>query len=142
MIISIKISKMAQISLECYFFPLINVKMPTIIGIFTFMSRKNFMLSRVEHENLGAFITSGPGLGENVLRWFTFVLLLRLYAERVTTRHSIKKFRYAVACWKHLSYFDQMISVRISTYASAHMMGVFFLHLFSFVFIFLFLKKN
>ena len=35
----------AQISLECYFFPLINVKMPTIVGILTFMSRKNFMLS-------------------------------------------------------------------------------------------------
>ena len=26
------------------FFPLINVKMPTIVGILTFMSRKNFML--------------------------------------------------------------------------------------------------
>ena len=27
------------------FFPLINVKMPTIVGILTFMSRKNFVLS-------------------------------------------------------------------------------------------------
>ena len=27
------------------FFQLINVKMPTIVGILTFMSRKNFMLS-------------------------------------------------------------------------------------------------
>ena len=35
----------AQISLECYFSPLINVKMPTIVGILTFMSRKNFMLN-------------------------------------------------------------------------------------------------
>ena len=26
------------------FFPLIKVKMPTIVGILTFMSRKNFML--------------------------------------------------------------------------------------------------
>ena len=33
----------AQISLEC-FFPLINVKMPTV-GILTFMSRKIFILS-------------------------------------------------------------------------------------------------
>ena len=32
------------------FFPLINVKMPTIVGILTFMSRKNFILSWVEHE--------------------------------------------------------------------------------------------
>ena len=42
------------------FFPLINIKMPTIVGILTFMSRKNFMLSLVEHEK--SFITSGPGL--------------------------------------------------------------------------------
>ena len=27
------------------FFPLINVKMPTIVGILTFMSRRNFLLS-------------------------------------------------------------------------------------------------
>ena len=40
------------------FFLLINVKMPAIVGILTFMSRKNFMLSWVKHEkgfyNLGA----------------------------------------------------------------------------------------
>ena len=34
------------------FFLLINVKMPTIVGILTFMSRKNFMLSLVEHEKI------------------------------------------------------------------------------------------
>ena len=39
---------------------LINVKMPMIVGILTFMSRINFVLSRVEHEK--SFITSGPGL--------------------------------------------------------------------------------
>ena len=42
------------------FFPLINVKMPTIVGILTFMSGKNFMLSSVEDEK--SFITSGPDL--------------------------------------------------------------------------------
>ena len=42
------------------FFLFINVKMPTIVGILTFMSRKNFMLNRVEHEK--SFITSGPEL--------------------------------------------------------------------------------
>ena len=31
-------------------FSLINVKMSTVVGILIFMSRKNFMLSRVEHE--------------------------------------------------------------------------------------------
>ena len=34
----------AQISLECYFM-LITVKMPIIVGILTFISRKNFMLN-------------------------------------------------------------------------------------------------
>ena len=38
---------------------LINVKIPTIVGILTFMSRINFVLSCVEHEKK---ITSGPGL--------------------------------------------------------------------------------
>ena len=42
------------------FFLLINVKMPTTVGILTFTSRKNFMLSSVEHEK--CFITSEPGL--------------------------------------------------------------------------------
>ena len=37
---------------------LIHVKMPTVVGVFTFMSRKIFILSWVEHENV--FITSGP----------------------------------------------------------------------------------
>ena len=39
---------------------LINVKIPTTVGILTFMSRINFMLGRVEHEK--SFVTSGPGL--------------------------------------------------------------------------------
>ena len=35
-----------------------NVKMPTIVGILTFMSWISFMLSWVEYEK--SFITSGP----------------------------------------------------------------------------------
>ena len=38
---------------------LINVKMPTIVGILTFMSRMILMLSCVKHEK--SFTTSGPG---------------------------------------------------------------------------------
>ena len=45
-----------QLSME--FFRLKNVKILTIVGILTFMSKKNFMLSRVEHEK--SFITSRP----------------------------------------------------------------------------------
>ena len=37
---------------------LINMKMPTIVGIIIFISRENFMLSLVKHER--SFITSGP----------------------------------------------------------------------------------
>ena len=44
------------------FFLLINVKMPTIVGILTFMSRKNLKLTSVEHEK--SFITLGPDLGQ------------------------------------------------------------------------------
>ena len=40
------------------FIMLINIKMPTIVGILTFMSRMNFMVSTVEYGK--SFITSGP----------------------------------------------------------------------------------
>ena len=40
------------------FILLINVKMPTVVGILTFMSRITFMLSWVEYEK--SFITLGP----------------------------------------------------------------------------------
>ena len=58
----------AQISLESYFFLLINVKMSTNVGILTFMSRTNFMLRGVEHEkkfyNLGAsFVPAAAHIG-------------------------------------------------------------------------------
>ena len=74
MLISIKISRnSAFLGLDkprMLFFPLINVKMPTIVGIkmptivgiLTFMSRKNIILSSVEHEkkfyNCGARLFS------------------------------------------------------------------------------------
>ena len=38
---------------------LINVKMPTIVGISTFISIVNFVLSGIAHEK--SFITSRPG---------------------------------------------------------------------------------
>ena len=40
---------------------LINMKMPTIVVIFIFISRENFMLSLVKYEK--SFITSGPDCG-------------------------------------------------------------------------------
>ena len=54
MLVSIKNTrKLAFVGLDkprMLFSPLINVKMPRIVGILTFMSRKNFMLIYVEHE--------------------------------------------------------------------------------------------
>ena len=43
------------------FLLLINIEMPTIVGISTFISRNKFMLSRLEHEQK-SFITSGKVL--------------------------------------------------------------------------------
>ena len=55
----------SQMPNNCKFFlakhrisSLINMKMPTIVGIFIFISRENFMHSCVEHEK--SFITSRP----------------------------------------------------------------------------------
>ena len=45
-----------QLSMK--FFLLINVKMPTIVGILTFMSRKNSILSLPEPENADFLIFS------------------------------------------------------------------------------------
>ena len=45
---------------DVVFIMLVNVKMPTIVGILTFMSRINFVLSWVEHGK--SFIALGPGL--------------------------------------------------------------------------------
>ena len=43
--------------LDVVFIMLINVKMPTIVGILTFMSKINFVLSWEEYEK--SFINSG-----------------------------------------------------------------------------------
>ena len=49
MLIGIKIAKKSALlgseKLMMLFFLYINVKMPTIVGILTFISRKNFMLN-------------------------------------------------------------------------------------------------
>ena len=44
---------------DVVFIMLINVKMPTFVGILTFMSMINGMFNWAEHEE--RFVTSGPG---------------------------------------------------------------------------------
>ena len=50
---------------DVVFIMLINVKMPTFVGILAFMSRIKFVLSLVEHEK--SVITSGPDLDPKLL---------------------------------------------------------------------------
>ena len=71
------------------FLPLINVKMPTVVGILTFMSRKKIMLSLVEREK--SFITSGPCSlkmsvpGINILWHFKLIFMFSFFSK--TLRH-------------------------------------------------------
>ena len=51
---------------DVVFIMLVNIKMPTIVGILTFMSRINLVLSWVEYEK--SFKTFGPALGPNCLK--------------------------------------------------------------------------
>ena len=44
------------------FFLLLKVEMPTIVGISPFMSRKNFMLIRVEYYYPALFVYPGDGI--------------------------------------------------------------------------------
>ena len=55
----------AQKSLECYFVLLINVKMPTVVGILTFTSKKNFTACSAELSVKKNCITSGPDFDGN-----------------------------------------------------------------------------
>ena len=56
---------------------LINVKMPTIVGILTYMSRINFMLGWAESER--SFITSGPSVHVSGTK-MSYMLLLVLFS--------------------------------------------------------------
>ena len=64
MLISLKCLKrktlLAFICSDVVFIMLINVKMPTIVSILTFMSKINFVLSCLSMKK--SFITSGPDL--------------------------------------------------------------------------------
>ena len=60
-------------ALRCCIYHAKNVKMPTIVGILTLMSRINFILSQVEHEK--KFYNIGPGLICWWFKLFEFLLL-------------------------------------------------------------------
>ena len=61
---------------------LINMKLPTIVGIFIFISRENFMSSSVKHEK--CFITSRPVWSLCVSHFPSLSVLGGLYFANVT----------------------------------------------------------
>ena len=65
---------------DAVFTMLLNVKMSTIVGILTFMSRLNFVLSSIEYEK--SFITSGPG--------FQLFDTLMVFSENILKKSILK----------------------------------------------------
>ena len=82
------------------FFLLINVKMPTIVGILTFMSSKKFMLRQGEHEK--SFITSGPDLGLHFCSYLSIPVLRTLMVVLFWCFQEIAKLRAARRLWADL----------------------------------------
>ena len=76
---------------------LINVKMPTTVGILTFMSMINFMLSVVEHEQ--SFLTSEPGLVNLRLHQLLYISGESLHRKARYEPNILQKFKL-VACSK------------------------------------------
>ena len=58
---------------------LINMKMPSIVGIFIFISRENVMLSSVEHEK--RLITSGSGFFPQNFKFPPFIFYILFQHE-------------------------------------------------------------
>ena len=71
----------AQLSLECYFSPLIHVKMPTTVGILTFMSGKNSYSVVLSMKK--SLITSGPGLWQHLYTSDRVLLYLLFFLQAV-----------------------------------------------------------
>ena len=104
MLTSIKISgNSAFLGLDRYrilFFPLINVKMPTIIGILTFICRKNFMLSGVEHKK--KFYNFGAEMQTNTTEYNVYYVNTLLSVLISRSFSSLGKKRYSFFVKKNL----------------------------------------
>ena len=85
-----KIKKSLALSLsDVVFIILINVKMPTFVGILTFMSRINSGFSRVEHEQ---------SLKPQGQAYLFFIFQISAYPEKLKLKHQNKE----VTCFKSL----------------------------------------
>ena len=81
-------------SLRCWFIMLINVKMPTIIGILSFMSRINFVLSWVEHGffyNYDLELTQWPEISHHPKRGsaVSYIEMLCNYGKKHTELYGL-----------------------------------------------------
>ena len=72
------------------FIMLINIKMPAIVGILTFMSRINFVLSSVEPEK--SFITSVHGLGLQIGVFYQITIFLFLNQNMLWLLKRMRRF--------------------------------------------------
>ena len=73
--------------------------MPTIVGILTFMSRVNFVLSLVEHKK--SFITLGPGPGDGLEKFVQSCVactVVRFFKSRAG--RSLSSLAKSVQVWK------------------------------------------
>ena len=77
------------------YFMLINFKIPTIVGIFTFLSMIKFMLSCVAHDTY--FVTLEPGLSEPLL--VAYVKSTKSLMRRLMFSWG-KKEIISTFCWK------------------------------------------
>ena len=102
---------------------LVNLKMPTLVGILTFMSRMNFVLSWVEHGK--SFITSGL----DQLTYLTKRSKTSIFPTRPprntksptmakTTCHTCERGRTCSQCVWWISSTEQLQKLRMSAIAS------------------------
>ena len=90
------------------FFLLIIVKMPTNVGILTFMSGKNSIVGLSEPKTsqfLAIFYTSGPGCSKLTTSLVNVSLKFQKLISQIHQYFLLKKKQ------KHLSFFQQKISV-------------------------------
>ena len=93
------------------------MKMPTIVGIFIFISRENFMLSWVEHEK--SFITSGPDCQWAPCKYIRSLYVTKLYRHctHLITSYSFKTFSVNFICIRILPWLHWMWYTRPSHHA-------------------------
>ena len=88
-------------TLRCVFIMLINVKMPTTVGILIFISMINFMLSSVEHEKSSKTLRPGN------IRLFVEVSTALIAPTHSVNQSYLQRGFNSIPLYRHLkSFFD------------------------------------